>query len=72
MTAILLSHHNKCHDDLLNTINKNIEDAFNNIILEYQDHVPELQSKLDHTKNQIAKLQQEIENKCTKNRKRGL
>ena len=42
LTAILVAYHNKCHEDLLNFSNK----TFDNITTEYEDQVPELQSKI--------------------------
>jgi len=71
LTAILISHHDKCHETLLSSINKSIQDEFESIKIEFQSTVPELDSKLTHTKSKTTVLQQEIEDKCIKNRKRG-
>ena len=71
LTAILVTYHNKCHEDLLNSINMKIKEEFDTLTVTYEGRVPELQSKLNHTKSQITLLQQEAEEKCSKNRKRG-
>ena len=61
----------QCHDNLLTLISKKVQEEFTAITTTYDNQVPELQSKLNHTKSQITLLQQEIKAKCTKNRKRG-
>ena len=48
-----------------------IKEEFDTLTVTYEGRVPELQSKLNHTKSQITLLQQEAEEKCSKNRKRG-
>ena len=44
---------------------------FEGLRTEFEDQVPKLQSKFNHSKSQITILHKEIEEKCTKNRKRG-
>ena len=58
-------------DVMSNSINKKIQEVFDSISIEFEDQLPELQSKLNHTKSQITLIHQEIESKSTQNRKRG-
>ena len=42
LTAILVAYHNQCHDNLLNSINKKIQEEFTAITTTYGNQIPEL------------------------------
>ena len=73
LTAILINHHSECHQN--NTTLKDIKlttnTEFQSIRNEFQATIPELQSKLKFTENEITQLIETTEQQLLNQRKRN-
>ena len=71
LTAILINYHCECHQQMLQDLQETINIEFQQITNDFQATVPELDSKLKFTENEINQSIQAIEQQMLNQRKRG-
>ena len=71
LTAILINYHSECHQQMLQDLQETINIEFQKITNDFQATVPELDSKLKFTENEINQSIQTIEQQMLNQKKRG-